>query len=226
MISIRNISAKYGDKEVLSNVSLDIPKGSICGVVGLNGAGKTTFFNVVYGLKPSAGGVVDIDGRPLTKKDIAYLEAENYFYSNITGREYLRLFIRDASVISEWNRLFELPLDELVDGYSTGMKRKLAIMATVAQGRPVLILDEPFNGLDLQASRLLVSILTMLQGRATVLISSHIIDPLLDVCSMMCHVNHQRIDVYAHEQFGQLQQAIFSGIDEQHGRVLRDILGE
>ena len=90
MISIKNVSIKFGDNHVLKNINIDFETGKIHGIVGLNGAGKTTFFNVLAKtLKPDSG-VINNNDIALSIKDTAYLETVNFFYSRITGIEFLK----------------------------------------------------------------------------------------------------------------------------------------
>jgi ABC-2 type transport system ATP-binding protein len=161
MIAIENLSVSYGNHRVLENLSVVLPLHSVHGLVGMNGAGKTTLLNTMAGFIKPGSGTIQMKGIPLKRTDISFLETENFFYSNITGREYLGLFKSppDVAGIDEWNRIFMLPLDQLIGSYSSGMKRKLALAGVLRQEKPVVILDEPFNGLDLESSRLLSMII-------------------------------------------------------------------
>lgn len=128
MFTISNLSVSYGRKSVLRDLSLEIPEQSITGIAGYNGAGKTTLLNAMYGLFQCAKDCLRHDGTPVTMKEIAFLEAETYFYSGITGRDWLGFFMRKNRQFDyeKWSSLFSLPLDEAVAGYSLGMKKKLA----------------------------------------------------------------------------------------------------
>ena len=185
MIKIQNLTVKFGNNQVLSNIDIDFQGGDIHGIVGLNGAGKTTFFNVLAKtLKPDKG-LLTLNGLDLSIKDTAYLETVNFFYSGITGNEYLKIF-RQTNLDFSLDLLqdyFKLPLDELIENYSTGMKKKLALLAILKQNKPIYILDEPFNGLDLETNKILEIIITTLKKKnKTVFVSSHIIEPLLTTC--------------------------------------------
>src|SRR5688572_10676683 len=92
MIIIEKIKVSYEKKAVLTDLNLTIDNGSIHGLVGLNGAGKTTLLNTIYGIKAKDQGTITFHGTILKKKEIAYLETESYFFSNINGNEYLSLF--------------------------------------------------------------------------------------------------------------------------------------
>ena len=135
MISIQNLSVKFGDNQILNNININFPKKNVHGIVGLNGAGKTTFFNsLAKTLKPDTGSVTQ-NNTAFTIKDTAYLETVNFFYSRITGMEYLKIFKQtnpdfSLTILQDY---FKLPLDELVENYSTGMKKKLALLAVLKQ---------------------------------------------------------------------------------------------
>jgi ABC-2 type transport system ATP-binding protein len=183
MIDIQNLRVGYGDKIVLNDLTVQFKKGLVHGLVGLNGSGKTTFLNTLFGFKKPNSGTMLFDGRPIKRTDIGYLETENFFYSNITGLEFLDLFTNDLSDLPTWNGLLLLPLDELVEYYSTGMKKKLAILAILKLNRNILILDEPFNGLDLETTELVKKIIHKLreQGK-TIILTSHVFELLMGVC--------------------------------------------
>jgi ABC-2 type transport system ATP-binding protein len=193
MITINGLTVSYKKGfKVIDFLNLTMNAGAVYGIAGLNGAGKTTLFNAVFGLINKERGEVLLDGQPLTKRDAAYLPAENYFYSFITGREYLNLF--DRSDIDRWNSLFRLPLDTIIDEYSTGMKKKLALIAVLRQDKPFVMLDEPFNGLDIEAGEILKLLLLRLkEAGKTILLSSHIIESLTNVCDEIHYLEAGKI---------------------------------
>ena len=185
MIEVKNISVSYGSHQVLRNFNAVFDLNKVHGIVGLNGAGKSTFFNTLFGLvKPDAGEII-YNGNLLHRKEIAYLEASNYFYPGITAAEYLAIFPQRNT---EFNQtvlfnLFHLNPDELIENYSTGMKKKLALMAVLKNDLPVMIFDEPFNGLDLESNKILELIISRLKEKQkTIFISSHVLEPLLNIC--------------------------------------------
>ncbi len=185
MIRIEGLNVKFDNNIVLKNINIVFEKNMIHGIVGLNGAGKTTFFNVLAKAWKPDSGYVTLDNNPLSIKETAYLETINYFYPGITGNEYLNIFRQTNTDFSLgiMQDYFKLPLHELIENYSTGMKKKLALLGILKQNRPVFILDEPFNGLDLETNKVLEIIITTLKQKGkTVFVSSHIIEPLLAVC--------------------------------------------
>jgi ABC-2 type transport system ATP-binding protein len=185
MIKIQNLSVSFSGKKVLDDINADFLPGRIYGIVGLNGAGKTTFFNTLSTNLIPDGGQIDFNEGVLSEKDIAYLETVNFFYSKITGNEYLKIFKQtnpdfNLRLLQDF---FKLPLDDLIETYSTGMKKKLALLGVLKQNRKIFLLDEPFNGLDIETNKILEIIITTLKEKGKIIfLSSHIIDPLLTVC--------------------------------------------
>ena len=183
MLKIKNISVSFKDKNVLQNLSLEIEEGIILGILGKNGAGKTTLFESLYQSQKYNGEIL-WQSQKLLRESISYLETENYFYPYITGREYLSYFAKDKLPKTiELAEKFQLPLDKYVQYYSSGMKKKLALIGMLMLDKPINILDEPFNGVDFEGVHLLYDIIRELkQSNKMVIISSHIIETLFHTC--------------------------------------------
>lgn len=183
MLEIKNISVSFKDKNVLQNLNLEIEEGIILGILGKNGAGKTTLFESLYQSQKYNGEIL-WKNQKLLRQNISYLETENYFYPYITGREYLSYFAKDKLPKTiELAEKFQLPLDKYVQYYSSGMKKKLALIGMLMLDKPINILDEPFNGVDFEGVHLLYDIIRELkQSNKMVIISSHIIETLFHTC--------------------------------------------
>ena len=183
MLEIKNISVSFKDKNVLQNLNLEIEEGIILGILGKNGAGKTTLFESLYQSQKYSGEIL-WKNQKLLRQNISYLETENYFYPYITGREYLSYFSKDRLPKTiELAEKFQLPLDKYVQYYSSGMKKKLALIGMLMLDKPINILDEPFNGVDFEGVHLLYDIIRELkQSNKMVIISSHIIETLFHTC--------------------------------------------
>ncbi|MCD0477342.1 ATP-binding cassette domain-containing protein [Chryseobacterium sp. LC2016-29] len=183
MLEIKNISVSFKDKNVLQNLNLEIEEGIILGILGKNGAGKTTLFESLYQSQKYSGEIL-WKNQKLLRQNISYLETENYFYPYITGREYLSYFAKDKLLKTiELAEKFQLPLDKYVQYYSSGMKKKLALIGMLMLDKPINILDEPFNGVDFEGVHLLYDIIRELkQSNKLVIISSHIIETLFHTC--------------------------------------------
>jgi len=228
MISIENLKVSYAENNVLKCVNLSIPSSSIHGLVGLNGSGKTTLLNTLYGLKEKQAGSISYNSLPIEKSKIAYLESVNYFYPYITGKEYLRMF-QTQNVnfnIDKWNELFELPLNKLIEDYSTGMKKKLALMGVLCLNREILILDEPFNGVDLETVQKIKSLLIKLKdSNKTIIITSHILESLLSLCDLLSYLNNGIIQFSKERKdFGSVENEIFSVNQERLDNQIQYLL--
>jgi ABC-2 type transport system ATP-binding protein len=184
MIEIKKLSKFYGNKQVLNTIDLEFKKGKVYGIVGENGAGKTTLFRCVAGLETYEGQITsDFD---IIKDHLGLLLTEPFFFSKITGKEYIQLLInaRHQKIADiEKRNIFDLPLNQYASTYSTGMKKKLALTAILLQKNDLLILDEPFNGVDIQSNIIITQIIDKLKElEKTVIISSHIFSTLADTC--------------------------------------------
>lgn len=184
MIEIQQLSKSYGAKPVLRDVSLTLAKGRVYGIVGPNGAGKTTFFRCIAGLE-SHEGTITSSFLPL-KDHLGFLFTDPYFLSKMTGQEYLQLLCNarrlPATDLNAKN-IFDLPLNQYAETYSTGMKKKLALTGILLQNNDFYILDEPYNGVDIQSNMIITEIIHKLKSlQKTVLISSHIYSTLKDTC--------------------------------------------
>jgi ABC-2 type transport system ATP-binding protein len=184
MISIRNLTKRFGNKEVLKNVSIDYGQGKVYGIVGENGAGKTTLFRCIANLENYDGEII-ADCQPL-KNHLGLLLTEPFFFQKITGKEYIQLLCaaRKISIENiEKRNIFELPLNQYAATYSTGMKKKLALTAILLQDNHYYILDEPFNGVDIQSNIIITEIIHKLKSLGkTVIMSSHIYATLSETC--------------------------------------------
>jgi ABC-2 type transport system ATP-binding protein len=227
MITIENLVVSYDKgQNIIDSLNIAISDNTINGIVGLNGAGKTTFLNSIYGLKSIDSGDIKFNNRKINKKEVSFLETENYFYSDITGREYLSLFKNQNYDPDKWNQLFLLPLDTIVDDYSTGMKKKLALMGILKQDKPVMILDEPFNGLDIETCRIIRQILLKLRDRdKTIIITSHIIEILTNLCDYIHYLEKGKIK-YSKDKgdFKAFEREIFASIEFKNEELINQLI--
>jgi ABC-2 type transport system ATP-binding protein len=187
MIKILNLKKKFGENQVLNGVTATLVEGNVYGIVGENGSGKTTLFRCLAGLE-NYQGEIEYDGGML-KNELGLLLTEPFFMTKITGLEYLK-FMCQARSIDSGNLLernvFDLPLNRYAETYSTGMKKKLALTAILMQENSVFILDEPFNGVDIQSNILISEIILKLKAlNKTIILSSHIFSTLSDTCDQI-----------------------------------------
>ncbi|MDA9774438.1 ATP-binding cassette domain-containing protein [Saprospiraceae bacterium] len=174
----------YGQKQILKDINLSFEGGKVYGIVGENGAGKTTLFRCIAGLEDYAG-TVKSEITPL-KDHLGLLWTEPYFFDKITAWEYIQLLTiarHKKNVVIDEKNIFDLPLQQYASTYSTGMKKKLALTAILLQENDYFILDEPFNGVDIQSNIIITEIIHQLKKLGkTIIISSHIFSTLADTC--------------------------------------------
>lgn len=184
MISVEHVSKKYGTHEVLNNINIEFDSGKVYGMVGENGAGKTTLFRCIAGLEDYDG--VIRSNHTAIKNHLGLLLTEPFFFRKITGKEYIQLSVNARGIRIkdiESKNIFDLPLHQYASTYSTGMKKKLALTAILLQHNDYFILDEPFNGVDIQSNIIISEIIHKLKAlNKTVIISSHIFSTLSDTC--------------------------------------------
>jgi ABC-2 type transport system ATP-binding protein len=228
MIELSDIQLSYGKNVVIPQMTFTWQTGKIHGIAGLNGAGKTTLFHALSGMKKPLTGHMRLGHEPLHKSMVFLLETSTYFYPNITGREYLSLFVTTRENYDEVPllELFQIPLDELIENYSTGMKKKLAILAMLRKNKNIYLLDEPFNGLDLESNHILEVMLKVLKERgSTLFIASHILDPLLRICDEI-HLLEKGVFTrhFDKAQFEEVSPALFGNLAEKARTVIENVL--
>ena len=199
MLRIEHLTKKYGEKKAVDDLSLHIQKGEIYGFIGHNGAGKTTTIKSVVGILDFDEGEIYIDGKSVRtnslecKKDIAYIPDNPDLYEFMTGLQYLS-FISDIFGVGDKERkesiekyadAFQLKddLNSVISSYSHGMKQKLAVISALVHEPKLIIMDEPFVGLDPIASHLLKEIMRQRcdEGGA-IFFSTHVLEVAEKLC--------------------------------------------
>ncbi|HLP14528.1 MAG TPA: ATP-binding cassette domain-containing protein [Flavobacteriales bacterium] len=208
MISVKGLSKKFDGKVVVKNINLDFEPGNVYGIVGENGAGKTTLFRCLAGLETYEGIISCATGA--LKNNLGFLPADLFFFSKITGMEYIRLLCnaRKKNIQHiERKNIFDLPLGQYASTYSTGMQKKLALTAILLQENDYFILDEPFNGVDIQSNILIAEIILELKKLGkTIVLSSHIFSTLSTTCDMLHLIHNGSIShSVKKEDFNQLE---------------------
>ncbi|WP_035567488.1 ATP-binding cassette domain-containing protein [Hymenobacter sp. IS2118] len=230
MLEVKNLRKAFGTHVVLHDVSLTLRPGTIHGLVGANGAGKTTLINCLYGLEKYFSGVVRATDGPALREQTGLLPYEPFFYPRLTGREYLEFCLhargRPLKDFAGWNQLLELPLDQYADEYSAGMRKKLALLALLVQDFKYLILDEPFNGLDLEANLLLKAILRRLRDRGLgILLTSHILGALTETSDEISVLVGGRVQRhYAAAEFGTLEADLLNSLHREKLALLAGLV--
>jgi len=189
MIEVENLIKKYGDFTAVNRISFDVGEGEIFGLIGPNGAGKTITLRVISTLLKITGGKVKIAGNDLEKeaeeirKIISYLPEDAGAYKNLTGKEYLEFMAEffdggkgTSEIVRKGVEIADLGerIDDKVDTYSKGMKRRLLVGRALMIDPKLAILDEPTSGLDvINAREVRQLIKEYAAGGTTILLSSH-----------------------------------------------------
>ncbi len=199
MLSIRNLTKRYGDKVAVDNLSLSLESGKICAFIGKNGAGKTTTLKCCVGMLSFEQGEITIDGISVkndpiaVKRNIAYIPDNPDIYEFMTGIGYLN-FIADIFGLSKEVReerirriadTFDLTADlaQNVSAYSHGMKQKLVIISALIHEPKLLLMDEPFVGLDPTAAFHLKEEMHALCAKGgAILYSTHVLEVAQKLC--------------------------------------------
>lgn len=207
MIEIKNVSKTYnGKKKVLKNVSFDINSGEIFAFIGHNGAGKTTMIKSIIGILDFEEGDILIDDKSIRKEPIeckkimAYVPDNPDLYENMKAIDFIN-FICDIYDVSESKRrentlkyakMFEIEdkLNDDIASFSHGMKQKIALIAALSHDPEILIMDEPFVGLDPKAVYDMKEIMrTMAKDGKTIFFSTHILDVAEKLCDRVAIIN-------------------------------------
>lgn len=194
MLEIRGIKKSYGKNAVLKGVDLTVGKGRVCGLLGLNGEGKSTLMKIICGLTFANDGEVLICGKKTERGEapekVGAMIEDPAFYGSLTGRQNLVYFASLCPGVPQdrVNKVLDLvgigtKADNQYKTYSLGMKRRLYFAFALLKRPEVLILDEPFNGVDPVSVRLFEDVIkAMAADGCSVLISGHIIAELKNVC--------------------------------------------
>ena len=207
-LEIHNLSKRYEQTLAVDQVSLTVNR-EIFGLLGTNGAGKTTLLKSILGLVVPTEGAVKVCGidprrDPVeAKQRIGYLPEDLRLYERLTGWEFLELVagIKDTecgSAVEEDLRYFALfeRRNELIGEYSLGMRKKVGVIAALIGAPPLLLLDEPLNGLDAESMRLLRLRLEQLaDDGTTIVISSHVMGFVERICGRVCVLRKGRVVV-------------------------------
>lgn len=210
MLRIENLTKSYGEKKAVDDVSLHIQKGEIYGFIGHNGAGKTTAIKACCGILQFEEGEIYVDGVSVRKdpiackKKIAYIPDNPDLYVYMTGMQFLN-FIADAFGVSAKDRTdriakyaeeFEIAfaLNQPISSYSHGMKQKLAIISALVHEPQLVIMDEPFVGLDPKASHTLKLIMREICNKGgSIFFSTHVLEVAEKLCDKVAIIRNGKL---------------------------------
>lgn len=213
IISLNHVSKSFSGRRVLSDVSLNIEKGSTVGIVGSNGSGKSVLFNIICGFLIPDNGQVCVRGQVLGKgrdfpENVGVLINSPGFIGLNTGLQNLRYLAGIRGVAGEKEIRLAMqktgldPEDKTkVEHYSLGMKQKLGIAQAIMQNQDILILDEPFNALDYKTYNDTKEIIRVLQAEGrTILMTSHNYDDLETLCTHIYAIEEGKLGVLSGEE--------------------------
>ncbi len=242
-ISIRDLRKVYETKAAVDGLTLEVPRGSFFGFLGPNGAGKSTTIRMLTGLAPPSGGSIEILGYRMPddemeiKKRIGLVPDESLLFDRLTGLEYLdfvgrmyalpRKLARERAV--ELLALFELSAEpkKMIAEYSKGMRKRVAMAASLIHRPELFLMDEPFEGVDAVGARLMKDILQdQVRQGATVFLTSHVLEVVERLCDHVAIISEGRIirqGTIAEMRSGDesLEEAFVRivGANREHGRL-------
>ena len=207
LLELRNVRKAYADKVAVKDVSLNIPRGVIFGFLGPNGAGKTTTIRMITRIIYPDSGEIRFQGKPITNDDqsrIGYLPEERGLYKKMKVREQIVYILRlkgqektDAERLAEeWLARFDLTerANSKLNDLSKGMQQKVQFITTIAHKPPLLILDEPFSGLDPINTQLIEDIIRELRDEGiTIIFSTHRMEQIEELCEEIALVSDGEI---------------------------------
>ncbi len=210
MIEIKNVTKKYGDKVALKDVSFTVEDGEIFAFIGHNGAGKTTLIKAIVGIHDFNEGEILINGKSIKddpvecKKDIAFVPDNPELYENMKAIDYINFICDMYEVdqetreknISKYAKIFEVEdvLNDQIISFSHGMKQKIALISALAHDPKILIMDEPFVGLDPKAVFDFKEVMNeMVKEGKIIFYSTHILDVAEKLCSKVAIIKQGKL---------------------------------
>lgn len=227
MLQASNLSKKYNGRTALDHVNVEMGDGKIYAFLGPNGSGKTTFMKIIASLTKQNEGELLLDGKALSIKsraDVAYLPTETHAYPFMTVGEfgeYYKTFFKDFDEIryKSWVERMKIPFRTPFKVLSSGMDKKVRVAATLAREAKVLILDEPFNGVDLLAREEIEKmILEVMSDGRTIILSSHLVEEVESYVNFALFFNEGRL--LAMEDVEELRSSRGMSITDRYRELL------
>ena len=227
MLQASNLSKKYNGRTALDHVNVEMGDGKIYAFLGPNGSGKTTFMKIIASLTKQSEGELLLDGKSLSiqsRADVAYLPTETHAYPFMTVGEfgeYYKTFFKDFDEIryKSWVERMKIPFRTPFKVLSSGMDKKVRVAATLAREAKVLILDEPFNGVDLLAREEIEKmILEVMSDDRTIILSSHLVEEVESYVNFALFFNEGRL--LAMEDVEELRSSRGMSITDRYRELL------
>lgn len=208
-LEIKNLSKKFGKKQVLREINFKFEENKIYGLIGRNGAGKTTFFNALNGDIDIDSGLFTLTNDNNTKfienDDIGYVVSTPVVPEFLTAREFLEFFleinkdkINDKETIDYYFDLVKIEKedqDRLLKDYSHGMKNKMQMLINFISDSKVFLLDEPLTSLDIVVQDEMKKLLKKMKKNHIIIFSTHILELALDLCDEIVILNNQKLEL-------------------------------
>ena len=228
LLEIKNLYKNYGEKQVLNNITLTVPRGKIIGLLGKNGTGKTTLIKLINGLLTPTEGEIIFEGEkigPQSKLNIAYLPERTYLDKSMTINETLKFFkefYSNFDIDKAKDLLKKLDLDEnqKIIKMSKGMQEKVQLVLVMSRKADLYILDEPLGGVD-PATRdyILDTILTNFNEGASIIISTHLISDIERILDEVIFIDKGEIKLISDAD--ELRNKENASIDENFRRMFK-----
>ena len=207
MIIFEDVSKEFKDKTVLEDVNIHISKGEICGITGRNGSGKSVFMKLAAGMLYPTEGQIEVNGKVLERgdfpQDTGIILDNTGFLKELTGYKNLKILASVLNRVSDEKIAAVMELVGLEAGnrtpvgkYSVGMKQKLLLAQAIMEEPALLLLDEPFNGLDEESGHKMMELLRSMNRDkgTTIVIVSHDLDGIRSLCHRVYRVRRRRIE--------------------------------
>ena len=204
-LKITNLNKSYGEKKVLENVEFTFEEGKIYGLLGRNGAGKTTFFNALNSDIEVDSALFYLDNKPLDTKDIGYVTSTPIVPEFLTGKEFLKFYIdinkdkiKEKKSLEEYFDLVKLNKKDqniLLKEYSQGMKNKIQILINIITNPKIILLDEPLTSLDIVVQQDMKNLLKSLKNDHIIIFSTHILELATDLCDEIVILNNKKLEL-------------------------------
>ena len=235
MLRLENVKKHYGEFSL--ECSLEVQAGCVTGLIGKNGAGKSTTFKAILGLIYPDGGKIEVFGKPVEKLSISDREqigvvlSDSGFSGYLTIKDLISMLrnmygnFREDEFLRRCKK-FRLPLDKKIKEFSTGMKRKLQVLAAISHDAKLLILDEPTAGLDVIARDELLNLLReyMEQDESAILISSHISSDLEGLCDDVYMIDDGKIVMHTETDILLSDYGLLKVTDDQYQKLEKEYI--
>lgn len=204
-LEIKNLNKSYGKKEVLKDINFTFEEGKIYGLLGRNGAGKTTFFNALNEDIKIDSGEFFLEGKKLETSDIGYVVATPQVPEFLTGKEFLQFYldinkdkIEDIKDIDYYFDLVKLNKEDqnlLLKDYSHGMKNKIQMLINIISNSKIILLDEPLTSLDIVVQEEMKKLFKSYKENHIIIFSTHILELAVDLCDEIVILNNKQIEL-------------------------------